>query len=52
VEFVRQSFMLPIKVLKLNITQNSPDVVNFLTTRLVGDTLLLPSRFRDMFILS
>jgi hypothetical protein len=34
VEFVRQSFMLQIKVLKLDITQNSPDVVNFLPTLL------------------
>jgi hypothetical protein len=30
VEFVRQNFMLQIKMLKLDITQNSPDVVNFL----------------------
>ncbi|KAK2439815.1 hypothetical protein QL285_011294 [Trifolium repens] len=31
VEFVRQSFMLQIKVLKLDITQNSPDVIYWLS---------------------
>jgi len=31
VEFVRESFLPQIKVLKLDITQNSPEVVNFPT---------------------